>query len=96
MGWMSTSGWATQGGSLLGTNRRIPKGSDLYSIARVIEDQHIDALLVIGFGISPFIALPCAFTLAQRRRCQWNTCIQVSASAIRCDFGDDGCSRRLF
>jgi 6-phosphofructokinase 1 len=48
MGWMSTSGWATQGGSLLGTNRRVPKGSDLYSIARVIEDQKVDALLVIG------------------------------------------------
>jgi 6-phosphofructokinase 1 len=48
MGWMSTSGWATQGGSLLGTNRRVPKGSDLYAIARVIEDQKIDALLVIG------------------------------------------------
>jgi 6-phosphofructokinase 1 len=48
MGWMSTSGWATQGGSLLGTNRLVPKGSDLYAIARVIEDQKIDALLVIG------------------------------------------------
>jgi len=48
MGWMSTSGWSTQGGSLLGTNRRIPKGSDLYAIARVIEDQNIEALLVIG------------------------------------------------
>lgn len=48
MGWMSTSGWSTQGGSLLGTNRRVPKGSDLYAIARVIEDQHIEALLVIG------------------------------------------------
>jgi 6-phosphofructokinase 1 len=48
MKWMSTSGWATQGGSLLGTNRLVPKGSDLYSMARVIEDQHIDALLIIG------------------------------------------------
>jgi 6-phosphofructokinase 1 len=48
MEWMSTSGWATQGGSLLGTNRLVPKGSDLYAIARVIEDQHIDAMLIIG------------------------------------------------
>jgi 6-phosphofructokinase 1 len=48
MKWMSTSGWATQGGSLLGTNRRVPKGSDLYSMARVIEDQKIDALLIVG------------------------------------------------
>ncbi len=48
MEWMSTSGWATQGGSLLGTNRLVPKGSDLYAIARVIEDQKIDAMLIIG------------------------------------------------
>jgi 6-phosphofructokinase 1 len=48
MNWMSTSGWATQGGSLLGTNRRVPQGKDLYSLARVIEDQKIDALMIIG------------------------------------------------
>jgi len=48
MNWMSVTGWASSGGSLLGTNRRAPEGSDLYAIARVIEDQHIDALLVIG------------------------------------------------
>ena len=48
MDWMSISGWTAQGGSLLGTNRRIPKGSDLYAIARVIEDQKIDAILIIG------------------------------------------------
>lgn len=48
MDWMSISGWTAQGGSLLGTNRRIPKGSDLYAIARVIEDKNIDALMIIG------------------------------------------------
>lgn len=48
MKWMQTAHWASQGGSLLGTNRRVPKGSDLYAIARVIEDQKIDALLVVG------------------------------------------------
>jgi 6-phosphofructokinase 1 len=48
MEWMRAAHWASQGGSVLGTNRKVPKGSDLYSIARVIEDQHIDALLVIG------------------------------------------------
>ncbi len=48
MNWMSASGWASQGGSVLGTNRRVPKGSDLYAIARVIEDQRMDALLIIG------------------------------------------------
>lgn len=48
MDWMSVSGWASQGGSVLGTSRKIPKGSDLYGIARTIEDNKIDALLVIG------------------------------------------------
>jgi len=33
---------------MLGTTRKVPKGRDLYSIARVIEDHHIDALLLIG------------------------------------------------
>ena len=48
MKWMSVSGWASQGGSMLGTSRLVPQGSDLYAIARVIEDNHIEALLVIG------------------------------------------------
>jgi 6-phosphofructokinase 1 len=48
MQWMSVSGWASLGGSMLGTSRLVPQGSDLYAIARVIEDQHIDALLVVG------------------------------------------------
>jgi 6-phosphofructokinase 1 len=48
MDWMRTAHWASQGGSLLGTHRQVPKGSDLYSIARVIEDQKIDGLMVIG------------------------------------------------
>jgi len=48
MEWMSVNGWASSGGSQLGTNRIIPSGSDLYSIARTIEEFHIDGLLMIG------------------------------------------------
>jgi 6-phosphofructokinase 1 len=48
MQWMSVTGWASLGGSQLGTSRKIPQGSDLYAIARVIEDNRIEALLVIG------------------------------------------------
>jgi 6-phosphofructokinase 1 len=48
MQWMTVSGWASLGGSMLGTSRVVPQGSDLYAIARVIEDKHIQALLVIG------------------------------------------------
>jgi 6-phosphofructokinase 1 len=48
MYWMGVSGWASLGGSMLGTSRVVPQGSDLYAIARVIEDKHIQALLVVG------------------------------------------------
>jgi 6-phosphofructokinase 1 len=48
MTWTSMSGWASMGGSELGTSRHIPQGSDLYAIARTIEEHQIDALLVIG------------------------------------------------
>lgn len=46
--WVSVRGWATTGGSELGTSRKIPKGRDFYAIARQIEQQNIDALLIIG------------------------------------------------
>ena len=46
--WMSMSGWASRGGSELGTSRLIPRGSDLYNIDRTIEVNEINALLIIG------------------------------------------------
>ncbi|MCS7222437.1 MAG: 6-phosphofructokinase [Anaerolineae bacterium] len=48
MSWMSVSGWATMGGAELGTSREVPDGSDLYAIARHIEQFEIQGLLVIG------------------------------------------------
>jgi 6-phosphofructokinase 1 len=48
LNWMSMSGWVSRGGSELGTSRLVPKGSDLYNIARTIEVHKIDALLIIG------------------------------------------------
>jgi 6-phosphofructokinase 1 len=48
MVWTSVNGWASQGGSMLGTSRVVPKGKDMYAIARTIENHQIDALLVIG------------------------------------------------
>jgi 6-phosphofructokinase 1 len=48
MDWMSVNGWASMGGSELGTNRKVIKGSDLYAIARNIEEQGIQGILVIG------------------------------------------------
>jgi 6-phosphofructokinase 1 len=48
LNWMSVNGWASMGGSELGTNRKVPKGSDLYAIARNIEKNEIDGILIIG------------------------------------------------
>jgi 6-phosphofructokinase 1 len=48
MHWMSVNGWASMGGSELGTNRKVIKGSDLYAIARTIEEHGIHGILVIG------------------------------------------------
>lgn len=48
MNWMSVNGWATMGGAELGTNRKVPGGSDFYAIARNIEEHQIQGLLIIG------------------------------------------------
>ncbi len=37
--WMEVDGWASAGGSELGTNRKTPQGADFYAIARTIEEQ---------------------------------------------------------
>jgi 6-phosphofructokinase 1 len=46
--WMSVNGWTTMGGSELGTNRKVPEGTDFYAIARNIEEYGIEGLLIIG------------------------------------------------
>lgn len=46
--WMSVSGWASRGGAELGVTRRDLSGKDLYAIARTIEGEGIDGLLVVG------------------------------------------------
>ena len=48
MEWTSVNGWASLGGSMLGTSRKVPKGKDMYAIARAIENHRIEAMLVIG------------------------------------------------
>ena len=45
---MSVNGWAAMGGAELGTNRKIPEGSDFYAVARNIEELNIHGLLMIG------------------------------------------------
>ena len=47
-GWMSVHGWGSMGGSQLGVSRKVPSGRELYAIARTLEAQGIEGLLVIG------------------------------------------------
>ena len=61
MDWMSVNGWAPLGGSELGTNRKLPIGSDFYAIARAIEKHEIQGLLMIG-GWSGYESLFHLFT----------------------------------
>jgi 6-phosphofructokinase 1 len=46
--WGSVSGWASQGGSNLGTSRKVPDGREVYAVARTLEEHQIDAILIIG------------------------------------------------
>lgn len=48
MEWMSVNGWAPTGGSELGTSRKVPGRGDLYAIARSLEENQIDAILMVG------------------------------------------------
>jgi 6-phosphofructokinase 1 len=48
LGWLSVRGWATTGGSELGTSRKLPEGRDFYQIARQLEAHDIHGLLMIG------------------------------------------------
>jgi 6-phosphofructokinase 1 len=63
MDWMSVNGWAPMGGAEMGTNREIPSGRHLYSIARNIEKHGIEGLLIIG-GWSAYKG---AYTLYRER-----------------------------
>jgi 6-phosphofructokinase 1 len=48
MTWMSVNGWAARGGCELGTHRSVPTGGEFYAIARSIERNEIDGILIIG------------------------------------------------
>lgn len=45
---MSVHGWGSMGGSQLGVSRKVPSGKELYAIARTLEANGIQGLLVIG------------------------------------------------
>ncbi|MFW0795016.1 6-phosphofructokinase [Gordonia sp. CPCC 205515] len=48
MGWMDVSGWVSDGGAELGTNRYVPTGEAIGQIAEQITAHRIDGLLMAG------------------------------------------------
>ncbi|HEY5248321.1 MAG TPA: 6-phosphofructokinase [Dermatophilaceae bacterium] len=48
MDWMSVSGWVSEGGAELGTNRYVPDEPAIAQIAAQLAAHHIDALLMAG------------------------------------------------
>lgn len=48
MGWMDVSGWVSEGGADIGTNRFLPAGPSIAQIARQIATHRIDGLLMAG------------------------------------------------
>ncbi|KAK4229549.1 putative 6-phosphofructokinase [Podospora fimiseda] len=54
--WLEVDGWASKGGSEIGTNRELPSESDMETIANLIEQYEFDALFLIG-GFEAFHAV---------------------------------------
>lgn len=46
--WLEVDGWASKGGSEIGTNRELPEESGMELIANLIEQYEFDALFIIG------------------------------------------------
>lgn len=63
--WGDVEGWTGVGGAGLGTRRTVPESEELYGIARTIEENRIDGLLVVG-GMNAYEAV--ALMRDERRR----------------------------
>lgn len=64
LSWMDVGGLVNQGGAELGTNRTLPSSGDYYAIARNLEKEGLDGLLIIG-GEAAYDG---AFEMFRRRR----------------------------
>lgn len=53
LSWMDVEEWTSMGGSELGTNRKQPENRDFYKIAKNLESNNINAMLIIG-GITAY------------------------------------------
>lgn len=54
--WLEVDGWASKGGSEIGTNRELPSESGMELIANLIEQYQFDALFLVG-GFEAFTAV---------------------------------------
>lgn len=63
--WGDVEGWTGLGGAELGTRRRIPKPEELYGLARTLEEERIDGLMVIG-GFDAYLAVQLMLEEASR------------------------------
>jgi 6-phosphofructokinase 1 len=54
--WLEVDGWASRGGSEIGTNRELPADAGLETIANLVEKFEFDALFLIG-GFEAFHAV---------------------------------------
>jgi 6-phosphofructokinase 1 len=65
LAWRDVDGWDQEGGATLGTRRVTPRVEELYAIARAVENNRLDALIVIG-GWTAYQGV--ALMLAERDR----------------------------
>lgn len=61
--WADIDGWHAQAGAVLGALRTTPQPAELFSIARTLEEHHIDAVILVG-GVVGYDAIA---TLATER-----------------------------
>ncbi len=54
--WLEVDGWASKGGSEIGTNRELPNESGIETVANLMEHYEFDALFLIG-GFEAFHAI---------------------------------------
>lgn len=54
--WLEVDGWASRGGSEIGTNRELPAESGMEHIANLVEQYEFDALFLVG-GFEAFHAV---------------------------------------
>lgn len=73
MTWSDVQGWVVQGGALLGTKRKLPKGN-FAEIAANLKKHNIQGLLVIG----GFEAFQCVLQLAEERDKYPEFCIPMT------------------